>query len=290
MKRFYPGLVLAFTCAVLAGVAVGQQATVAARAPQNPATDPLFDVPPLPQGKISLVGGTVAKIDRVRNRLTVSVFGGGKMDMSFDERSHIYHDGVETTQLGIRKGDRVYVDTQLDGTRVFARNIRVESTTLPADARGQIVQYDPKSGTMILREELSSQDVTLHVDPKTGIRFSGQAGSTANLQPGSLVAVRFAPGGAERGVAQEISIIAAPGTSFVFAGRVTYLDLHLGTFAVENRTDQKTYELHFDPATSLAANQLVVGLEVTARAVFDGTRYTVTNLTVNRGTAQAREE
>src|SRR5512142_1235305 len=114
MKRFYPWVGLALGLVLLVGVAAGQQQAPppaggngrATAAPDNPAKDPLFDVPPLPEGKVSLVGGTVAKVDRVRNKLAVNVFGGGKMEISFDERSHIYRDGVETTQLGIRKGDR----------------------------------------------------------------------------------------------------------------------------------------------------------------------------------------
>ena len=285
MKRFYPWIVLVLACAVLGGRAAGQQKNPPAKStigPDNPAADPLFDVPPLPTSKISLVGGRVAKIDRVRNRLTVQVYGGGKMEMSFDERSHIYRDGVETTQLGIRKGDRVYVDTQLDGTKVFARNIRVDTTTTPADARGQIVAFDARTGTMQLRDDLSSEEVNFQVNPETGIQHAGKAATLADLKPGTLVAVRFSPEEAKGGLAREISILAMPGSSFVFAGKVTYLDLHLGTFAVNNGTDQKTYELHFDPASTPAADQLVVGAEVTVRAVFDGTRYVASHITVKQ--------
>ena len=39
------------------------------------------------------------------------------MKKAYDKRTHVYRDGVETTQLGIRKGDRAYVDTMLDGHR-----------------------------------------------------------------------------------------------------------------------------------------------------------------------------
>ena len=40
--------------------------------------DSLLDVPPLPKGQVSLVGGIVTGIDRVRNKLTVRVFAGKK--------------------------------------------------------------------------------------------------------------------------------------------------------------------------------------------------------------------
>ena len=39
--------------------------------------------------------------------------------------------------LGINKGDRVYVDTQLDHATLFARNIRVLTEAGPAYARGR---------------------------------------------------------------------------------------------------------------------------------------------------------
>src|SRR5688572_193391 len=100
--------------------------------------DPLLDVPKLPEGKVSLVGGTVLKIDQIRNRLVVEPFGGGeKLKMTFDERTRVFRDGTETTQMAIHKGDRVYIDTMLDRARVFARNIRVQSQAGPADASGQ---------------------------------------------------------------------------------------------------------------------------------------------------------
>ena len=37
----------------------------------------LPDLPPLPQQKATLVGGTVDRIDLVRDRVTVRLFGGG---------------------------------------------------------------------------------------------------------------------------------------------------------------------------------------------------------------------
>ena len=48
-----------------------------------------------------------------------------------------------------------------------------------------------------------------------------------------------------RDVAREVEVMAAPGTSVTFAGKVRYLDMSRGTIAVENLTDNKTYELQF---------------------------------------------
>ena len=237
--------------------------------------DPLFGVPPMPKGQVSMIGGTVDKIDRIHNRVNVKVFSGSRMSLHFDERTHIYRDGVETTERGIQKGDRVYVDTQLDGPKLFARNIRVVTNTTPADARGQIVAYDRRSGLMTLRDDLSSRAVTFAVDKNTQI--SGNNGVSMNqLQPGSLVAVQFATDG-KRSVARQVSLLATPGEHYLFQGKVSFLDLRSGLLAISNRSDQKTYDIHFDPKAS-SIGDITVGSEVTIDATFQASGYRADNI------------
>src|SRR5690348_14519362 len=60
--------------------------------------DPLLDLPALPKGSVTLLGGTVKSIDQVRDHLTVEPFGGKSEKIAFDERTHFYRDGGETTQ------------------------------------------------------------------------------------------------------------------------------------------------------------------------------------------------
>lgn len=241
-------------------------------------SDPLLDVPPMPKGNVTLVGGTVKNVDQVRDKLVVQVFGGKPMKIAFDERTHIYRDGVETTQLGIRRGDRVYVDTMLDGARVFARNIRVETGARAADSAGQVLSVN--AGSITLRDQLSSQPVTFAVDQKTSITLDKQPASFSEVKPGALVAVKFAPERANRGVARQISIIAAPGMRFTFAGKVTHLDLHSGMLSLENLTDGKTYDLSFNLAGVDKRDALGVGSEVTVQAVFEGWGYRAERVSV----------
>src|SRR5882724_9521645 len=55
--------------------------------------DPLLDLPTLPKKKVSLIGGTVAKLDPIQNQVTVQTFGGKqKMRMGFDVRTRFYRD------------------------------------------------------------------------------------------------------------------------------------------------------------------------------------------------------
>ncbi|MGZ4789845.1 MAG: DUF5666 domain-containing protein [Terriglobales bacterium] len=243
-------------------------------------TDPIFGVPPLPEGKTSLVGGTVAGIDGVHNRLSVKVFGkGGKWNVAFDERTHFFVDGAETTFEKVKKGERVYVDTMLDKHRIFARNVHIVTKTGPASARGQV--SDVGNGMMTLQDQLSDRPVHFRVDGETQVKRAGSSASLGDVQPGSIITVQFQPGNEGRGIAREITILAAPGQNVTFAGTVRNLDLRNNQLAVENHTDNKTYEISFEGDKQIPPN-LMVGSEVTVAAVFDGRGYKANSISVSK--------
>jgi len=246
--------------------------------------DPILDAPPVPRTTTTMVGGIITGVDRLRNRMTVHVFGGGHWSVNFDERTHIFHNGAETTQLALKKGERVYVDTQLDNNRhdIFARNIRVGVAALPADADGQIIAVDLKHNELTLRDALNSVPVRFAVDPETRISNGQTPASFKDVKPGSLVHVRFAASSPNRGLAREVSIVAAPGSTFTFAGKVTFLDLHRGLLAVQNSTDDRNYEIHFSPDVVTDRNNLGVGRDVLVRATFEGTRYAAQSVNLTR--------
>jgi hypothetical protein len=237
--------------------------------------DPILDAAPVPRTTTTMVGGTITGVDRMRNKMTVHIFGGGHWTVNFDERTHIFHNGRETTQLAIKKGERVYVDTQLDNNKhdIFARNIRVGVAELPADADGQIIAIDAKHNELTLRDTLNSVPVRFAVDQETRISNGQTPAAFKDVKPGTLVHVRFAASSPNRGLAREISIIAVPGSTFTFAGKVTFLDLHRGLLAVQNSTDDKNYEIHFAPSAVTNRDQLGVGRDVLVRATFEGARY-----------------
>src|SRR5262249_46049582 len=62
--------------------------------PAANSVNPLPDLLPVPQGKATLIGGTIAKTDRVRDEVTIHIFGGGNTRVLFDGRTRIYRDGV----------------------------------------------------------------------------------------------------------------------------------------------------------------------------------------------------
>src|SRR5262249_37280260 len=246
--------------------------------------DPILDPPPVPQTPTTLVGGTISSVDRMRNRMTVQVFGGGHWNVNFDERTHIFHNGAETTQLALKKGERVYVDTQLDNNRhdIFARNIRVGVATPPADAAGQIVEIDAKHNELTLRDTINSVPVRFAVDQDTRISSGQTPAALKDVKPGALVHVRFAAERSNRGLAREINILAAPGSAFTFAGVITYLDVHRGLLALQNLSDDKNYEIHFASTQLPETRRLIVGSEVRIVATFEAQRYMAQTLDVPR--------
>jgi len=254
--------------------------------------DPVLDPPPLPEGITTLAGGVISGVDRVRNHMTIKVFGGGKWTVAFDERTHIFRNGAETTWAALKKGERVYVDTMLDSDHhgILARNIRVGVAELPADAEGQVVEVDARRGTVDLRDRINASTVHFAIDKDTRIVQGGHAGGLQDVQQGSLVHVSFAPRSANRGLAREIAIIATPGSAFTFLGKVTYLDMHRGLLAIQNATDERNYEIHFVSSQIADARKLAVGMQVKIVALFEATQYRAQAVTLTQTASEPEEK
>ncbi|MGA8431306.1 MAG: DUF5666 domain-containing protein [Candidatus Sulfotelmatobacter sp.] len=302
MGRFLSGVVspIVLSGVVLGGMAVAQvapsQSLVSTRTSFTSANDVpdialdpaslLPDLPALPSAKATLIGGSIQKLDRIRDQITVQVFGGGKMKISFDPRTHIYNDGTQASVSDLRQGDRVYVDTILDGSTVFARSIRLKTTTSAGESQGTVTSYRADKGELEIRDALSPRVLKIRVMPQTRIMNGNRSVSSSELMPGTLVAVKFGPQQNGSDVAQELSVLAVPGSSFTFAGRVISLDLRLGVLVLDSSTDHKTYEIHFDPSVAGFGDGLREATDVTVVTRFDGNQYTARSLTVNPSSQQ----
>lgn len=253
--------------------------------------DPLLEPPPLPKGKATLIGGIATRVDHVRDRLTIQPFGKGeKLKVFIDERSHIYRNGTETTVLGIHQGDRVYADTMLDGSRIFAKNVRVITEPTLAQVHGQVIAVRPDKGTVTVQDQLSSKPVSFAIGGLTKYNSPKGTVTAADVRPGALVDVQFATGRQSRDTATEVTIVAKPGDSYLFAGKVTSIDMHSSMFVVENRSDDQAYEVHFDRGAMPDVQTLKVGEQVTARAIFDGKQYKTNDLTIEKSKPEENGE
>jgi hypothetical protein len=246
----------------------------------------LPEVPPLPAGKATLLGGTIQSVDHVRDRLVLKVFGGSRTGVLFDERTRVFRDGKGVSLDDLKNGERAYMDTTLDGTDIFARNIRIAAQAPTGQSSGQIVDFRPGSGELLVRDTISPEPVKMHLASNAVILQGDHSSGSAELRPGTLVTLTFTPGSSDAPIVRQISILATPGTAFVFSGRIEHLDLHRGLLVLVDPRDNKSYEVYFDPAARRLTRDLRQGADVTVQASFDGKRYESRDIAVNSVSAK----
>jgi len=252
-------------------------ATSPSNAARNEDYDPLLDLPPLKHNTVTLMGGVVVSLDEVMNHMVFEPFGTHrKMQVHFDTRTHFYLDGKRITEREIKQGQRIYLDTQLNGDRVFARTIWIRTSAESGVGRGQIVDFDPAHRTVTVRDELSGQPLRLHLLPNATIRKGNQPGSEGDLVQGALVSIEFAP---QREL-RSIDVLASPGSTFTFAGRVTYVDLSQKMIAIDNRSDGKKYDVSMEAIAPSVLRQINEGEDVSVSTVFDGNRYSARSVDI----------
>jgi len=241
----------------------------------------LPDLPPVPKVNATLIGGTIERLDRVRDRVVVRPFGGGKMTVLFDPRTVIYRGGKEGSTADLQEGARIYLDTILDGTTVFARTIRVGSSGhATGETQGVVLKYRTDRSQLTLRDAMSPAPVQVRLNATTKFVQGTQVVSASKLVPGTLVAISFASDGDGHSTAKEVSILAIPGTQYTFSGHVVHIDLRSGLLVLNSATDHKTYEVYLDSSVTPDEN-LQPGATVTVVTNFDGSRYMARNLTIN---------
>ena len=244
-------------------------------------------LPPLPSGRSTVIGGAIRGVDRVRDQFILNVFGGRTLKVLFDARTLVYRDGQKGALRDLHAGDHISVETVLEGTSVFARSIHLLSALPEGECQGQVLNYDPVSRELTVREVLSREPVGLRVPVGTVFARQGQAASasmdvgSSELSKGTLVSVKFHSGNDGQGVVSQIAILATPGTAFVFVGNVVFLDLHSGLLALVDPRDERRYEVFFDSARFPLSREIHEGADVTLTADFDGSRYVARAITIN---------
>jgi hypothetical protein len=286
MERFFALMMLGGTLfgqssAVPAGS--GQAAVSASSVNANNAGGRLSDVPALPRGRSTILGGSIQNLDPVRDRFELHVYGEKPMRIFFDERTQVFRDGKKIALRDLGPAAHASVQTTLDGADIFAVSVHILSQQADGNFQGRVLSYNPDTGILMLSSAASRQPFRVQVTNQTSFKRLGQSAfssvpSSANdLLPGSLVSVEFASDNKGKGMAQEVSVLAAPGATFIFSGDLTAVDMHIGALAlVDPRTNQR-YQIFFDPTRAPASN-LRVGQHVRISADYDGKRYVATEI------------
>jgi hypothetical protein len=234
------------------------------------------------------MGGSIRNVDPVRDQFTLHVFGGQSVKILFDNRTQIYRDGARIKVVDLHEDDHASVETTLDGTKIFALRIHILSQLPEGVYRGLVSSYDPQTGQLTVSVTSSQQSITLRVPPDTPVVRVGQeapsaqqkGGGPSDLSQGSLVDVKFSGGSGGHGVATHIDILATPGSTFVFRGKLSFLDLHSGRFTIVSAHDRKTYEIEFDPSQFPISREFHEGTSLKVTTLYDGSRYVASEITI----------
>jgi len=244
-------------------------------------------LPSAPQGKSTLIGGEIRKVDAVRDQFTLAVFGGRPIKILFDARTQLYRDGIKLSPGDLHPGERASVET------CWMKQTSLLSASVCGPAHPRVISkarccvYNPGTGELTISGTLSHEPIKLLVPAGTPVlrdeqaAFSSAPSGSSDLVAGALISIKFESNHQGQGVATQITILATPGSTFVFNGNVSFLDLQSGRLVLVNVRDDKSYQIVFDPARFPMSRHLHQGDRVTVTANFDGARYVACSMTVS---------
>lgn len=197
------------------------------------------------------------------------------MRISFDGRTKISPDDSRAKLASLPAGSIVSVDTVTMDSKLFATSVRTSASS-NAELNGQVVRYDATRSQLTLRDSISPENVTVRITPNTTVVKEGRNTPAQYLSSGTLVHVWFSASGNR---AKRVEVIAQPGNSFTFEGRIIAVDLHSRTLSLSIDADQSLRELVFGALDSNSMALLREGADVDVQAEFDGQRYNVHSVT-----------
>ncbi|MGA2167751.1 MAG: hypothetical protein ABSG62_06025 [Terracidiphilus sp.] len=282
---------------ILGGVAIAQMSVADAKSGQSAGPQPalrsesssgdLPASPPAPHGKSTILGGEIRSVDPVRDELSLKVFGQRPVKILFDERTQVYRDGKKISLRDLGSADHASVQTVLDGTNVYALSIHMLSRSPEGEYQGRVLNYNPDTRELTVSSVLFREPIKLLVPVNTPVARVGQAAfssahpGSSDLVRGALISVKFESDRKSRGVASQITVLATPGSVFVFNGNLSVLDMHSGILTLVDPRDETSYQISFDSAHLPVSRNLHLGDNVMVTADFDGTRYVASAITVN---------
>jgi hypothetical protein len=285
MQRFRTAIVLAGLAVAPLSVVHAQSQPVSGPQPdlKSATTTGDFNELPLPpRGKSTILGGQIRNVDPVLDQFTLAVVGQRPLKILFDARTQLFRNGNLIPLRQLQSEEHASVQTVLDGGNVYALSIHVLSQTPEGEAQGHVLSYDPATFTLTVNANLSREPIRLTLRDDTPVVREGQAAFTAGAQGksdlvnGTLVVVRFEANGKGQAVANHVTVLARPGSSFVFSGTLSSLDMHAGILVLLDPRDGKEYQISFAPEKIAGSDSLHPGDPVRITASFDDGRYTAT--------------
>ena len=279
MRRYVPWSYLLLLCLALPGwgqITEIPPARETNRSGKRPLADESaddWDRPSLPKGPVSLIGGTVAKLDPIRDRIVVRVFGGRDLTIDFDTRTQILRGSATVSSRELRPGTRIYADTVMIAGRIFAKTVRLEGSRTPGETEGQILEYNPAKQLLRVRDTISQDPVLVRLTSASEIMLRGEPAPKSNLLEGTVVAIRFHASPEGPSEAERVDILAQPGSSYTFTGTIAVVDLHDEHMTLIEPEHQNTFEVALGILPRESKSALRTGMQVTVRARFDGHRY-----------------
>jgi hypothetical protein len=283
MKRIL-GFALVGTLALSSRLALNAQATAKVAVLESDwtaanASNDSSAIPALPRGKSTILGGAIRDVDPVLDRFTLGMFGEKPMKILFDERTQVFVDGKRISLRDLRPSEHASIQTILDGTSVFAISVHILSQAQRGDYRGEVLSYNQTTGDLELIGGQGGEPirVTVSSDTKFSRKGQGSFSSTqsgpSDLQRGALVSIQFEPDGRGRGDATDITLLATPGSQFVFTGNLIALDMHAGSMVVVDPRDDQSYQIEFNSSTMSTFPNVHTGQRVRVAAEYDGSHY-----------------
>lgn len=244
-------------------------------------------LPAIPRGRSTTLGGEITHVDNVRDELTLTIVGGPRMKILFDARTQAYLDGKRISLRNLGLPEHASVQTLLDGTTIYALSIHILSQSPAGDVHGTILNFNPKTMELTMTTTLLSDPIRLFLPADVVIHRAGQRqfasvfSGTSDLVRGTLISAIFHSDKKGRGEARQITILATPGSTFVFSGTLSSLDMHTGVLVVIDPRDSQSYRIFFNPSRLSVARNCHLGDHIRVTAIYDGARYTARELLVD---------
>jgi hypothetical protein len=147
------------------------------------------------------------------------------------------------------------------------------------------MSYSPSTGDLELAGGQGGEPIRFKVSNDATFARKGQGNFVASqsgpsdLQKGSLVSIDFEPDGNGRGTITKVTVLATPGSQFVFSGNLIALDMRTGSMVLLDPTNNQSYQIEFNSSSMASMPNVRPGQRVRVAAEYDGNRYLAHNVT-----------